>query len=286
MAAKAHIRSNSFPSSTHPITKDVEEQLHRFQSSEAASTSSSSLSSMCQRLGSLKDLHDSVGDWLQLSQTQQVLSNQIHRKSVECLLDESMGTLDVCGTVRDIVSEMKGCIQELESSFRRKRAADSCLACEVQSYIISRKKIKKLVAKTLESLKRMEKQNILKKGAWEDEAPLKLLREVEHINISVFESLLCYLSRPKARSNSWSLVSKMLSTKPISSGASVENEAEDLDINLLILKSSKVQTIQAHDVQKLAEALESGIREIEDVLDCISRCLVKTRVSLLNIMSC
>ncbi|KAK4751499.1 hypothetical protein SAY87_004981 [Trapa incisa] len=285
MAAKVHVRSNSFPSRTHPVTIDVEEHLLRIQSSEAASTSSSSVSSVSQKLGSLKDLHDSISDWLQLSQTQHALSNQINRKSLECLLDGSLVALDVCGTLQDIVSQMKGCIQELESSFRRKRAVNLSLASEVESYFCSRKKIKKLASKTLSSLKRMEKQNDLKNDSLEDEAALNLLGQVHLANISVFESFLCFLSRPHMRSSSWPLVSKVMWTKRVSSGASEANEAEELDINLLSLKSSKVQNIQACDVLKLAGALESGIGEIEDALDCIFRCLVKTRVSLLNIIS-
>ncbi|KAK4767736.1 hypothetical protein SAY87_002877 [Trapa incisa] len=66
---------------------------------------------MYQKLGSLKDLHESISDWVQLSQTQQVLSNQNNKKSAECLLDGSLGTLDVCGTLQDIASEMGDAIR-------------------------------------------------------------------------------------------------------------------------------------------------------------------------------
>ncbi|OWM70603.1 hypothetical protein CDL15_Pgr014276 [Punica granatum] len=197
MAAKIHIRSNSLPSRTHPVTNNVEEQLLRLRSSEAASTSSSA-ASVCQKLGCLKDLYDSINDWLQLSRTQQVLSNQNHRKCVEDLLDGSLRILDVCGTLRDVLLQMKGCIQELASSFRRKRGSESGLASEVESYTLLRKKMRKLISKICDSLNKMEKQNILKKAAEEeDEAALNVLREVEQISIFVFESNLCFLFRPK-----------------------------------------------------------------------------------------
>ncbi|XP_031407015.1 uncharacterized protein LOC116215444 [Punica granatum] len=280
MAANAHIRSNSFPSRTHPAIDNVEEQLARLQSSEGGS-SSSSASSVCQKLGGLKDLYDSIDDWLQMSLTQQDLSSQNNRKCMEDLLDGSLRTLDVCGTLRDVLSQMKGCIQELELSFRRKRGSDSGLASEVEAYVISRKKMKKLISKTLESLKKMEKQSNLNKAAEEeDEAALNVLREVEQINISVFESLLCFLSRPKTRSSGWSVVSKLKSSKRIScEGAADANEIEELDHELLALKLSKVSSIQVCGTLKQAESI---IQETEEVLECIFRCLVKTRVSLLN----
>ncbi|OWM70606.1 uncharacterized protein LOC116214543 [Punica granatum] len=108
MTAKAHIRSNCFPSRTHPVIDNVDEKLLRLRSSKAAS-SSSSASSVCQELGGLQGLYDSIDDWLRLSQTQQVLSHQ-NRKCMEDLLDGSLRTLDVCGTLRDVLSQMKGSI--------------------------------------------------------------------------------------------------------------------------------------------------------------------------------
>ncbi|OWM70602.1 uncharacterized protein LOC116214545 [Punica granatum] len=286
MAVKAHIRSNSFPSRTHPVNDNVEEQLLWLRSSEAASTSSS-ISSVCQKLGGLKDLLDSIDDWLQLSHTQQVLSNENRRKCVEDLLDGSLRTLDVCGTLRDVLSHMKGCIRELESSFRRKREVDLGLTSEVESYIMSRKKMRKLISKTLESLKKMEKQSNQNKAAEEDdEAALDVLREVQQINISVFESLLCFLSGKRTRSNGWSMGSKVMSAKRISCQAAADaNEVEALDSELVALKSSKVNGVQVRAALKQAEALQSVIQEIEEVLECIFRCLVKTRVSLLNSIS-
>ncbi|OWM70607.1 hypothetical protein CDL15_Pgr014280 [Punica granatum] len=136
---------------------------------------------------------------------------------------------------------------------------------------MSRKKMRKLVSKTLESLKKLEKQSNLKKSAEEkDEADLNILREVEQINISVFESLLCFLSRPKARSNGWSVVPKLMWSKSISCEAVADAaEVEDLDNELLALKSGKVNSTQVHAALKQTEALESSIQEIEEVLECI-----------------
>ncbi|OWM70604.1 hypothetical protein CDL15_Pgr014277 [Punica granatum] len=206
---------------------------------------------------------------------------------MEDLLDGTLRTLYVCGILQDVLSQMKGCIQELESSFRRKRGSELGLASEVESYLMSRKKMRKLVSKTLDSLKKMEKQSNLKKAAKEeDEAALNVLREVEQVNISVFESLLFFLSKPKTRSNGWSMGSKVMPAKRISCEVVAEaNELEAFGSELLALKLSKVNSVQVRTALKRAEALESSIKETEEVLECILRCLVKTRVSLLNIIS-
>ncbi|CAL2262136.1 unnamed protein product [Prunus armeniaca] len=51
-----HTRSNSFTSRPHPIVQEVDEHLCRLRSSEATSTSSSSIS---HKLSGLQDLHGS-----------------------------------------------------------------------------------------------------------------------------------------------------------------------------------------------------------------------------------
>ncbi|OWM70609.1 hypothetical protein CDL15_Pgr014282 [Punica granatum] len=142
--------------------------------------------------------------------------------------------------------------------------------------------MKKLISNSFKSLKKLESPNILNNDS-EKKAALKILTEVERMSVSVFESLLCFLLRPRARSNSRSFVSKTLSSKQIP--CENVNEVEDLNVKLLVLKSGKESNIQVHDVRKKAETLESSIQEIEEVLECISRNLVKTRVLLLNIIS-
>ncbi|PKI55152.1 uncharacterized protein LOC116215329 [Punica granatum] len=275
--AASHIRSNSLPSSTHPLSNTVEEQLQWLRSCEATSSSSS----MCQKLGGLKDLYDSVDDWLQLSLAQQVLSNQNNRQCIKDLLDGSLQTLDVCGTLLEVLTQMKDSIRELESSLRRRTAS----ANELDAYIASRKKMKKVICRMMENLKKIEKkQNILKKeDKVEQEAALSMLREVGQISLSVFESLLSFLCKPKTRSNGWSLVSKVVSSKRISREAlTTASEVEELDTELLVLKSGKDKNILIHNVQKHVQALESSIWEIEEVSECAFRSLLKTRVALLN----
>ncbi|KAI9123644.1 hypothetical protein K1719_004944 [Acacia pycnantha] len=81
MAATAlHIRSNSFPSASHPILSQFEEHLNRLKSSETASTS------ICQKLGSLMllDVCIIAKDCLQQSkESVQELQSVIRRRGTE-----------------------------------------------------------------------------------------------------------------------------------------------------------------------------------------------------------
>ncbi|XP_027769756.1 uncharacterized protein LOC107026508 [Solanum pennellii] len=66
-----HARSSSFPSISHPIVSQLDEQLSRLTSSSVAT--SSSLSSFTSRFGDLENLSDYTQDLLQLPHVQQAI---------------------------------------------------------------------------------------------------------------------------------------------------------------------------------------------------------------------
>ncbi|KAI6688437.1 hypothetical protein NL676_025265 [Syzygium grande] len=241
----SHFRSISLPSRSHPLTTTVEEHLSRLRSSQTVSSSSSA----SQSLGELEDLYDCIDDLLRLPLTQQ----------------------------------MKECVQELKSSFRRKKRGDSSFSFEVEGYINSRKKLNKLITKYLRNLKKKGP-----KKASLNEATFSVLTEAGEISLSVFGSLLGFLALTCAstKPRGWSLVSKLLEAKCVScDGGEETNEVQGLDALLLSLRSSKDINNQAGDLSKRLEELEPSIQEIEDDLECIFRRLVKLRVSLLNIVN-
>ncbi|KAF5740931.1 hypothetical protein HS088_TW11G01013 [Tripterygium wilfordii] len=64
------------------------------------------------------------------------------------------------------------------------------------------------------------------------------------------------------------------------------SEVEKIEADLLVLTSAKtINSSLVQNVLKGLEALESSIREVEEELDCVCRRLMKTRVSLLNILN-
>ncbi|KAM7255878.1 hypothetical protein ACFE04_011619 [Oxalis oulophora] len=189
-----HTRSISLPPRSHPAIASVNEQLCRLR---ALSLEKSSLS-VFQQLSCLKELNECVESFLELQGTQQALSKESVRESV---LDGSLRMLDLCGTTRDIFSQTKESLQGLESTLRRSRGSESSLKNEVSQYMESKKKLSKVVNNCLKNVKISQKKNP------ETATVIGTIEEIEEISISVFESLLCFISVPKLRSK-WSMVSK------------------------------------------------------------------------------
>ncbi|KAF8377727.1 hypothetical protein HHK36_031111 [Tetracentron sinense] len=286
----SHVRSISLPSRSHPLTVSVEEQLYRLRTSEATSPSSVS-----HNLGVLNDLYECVDGMLQLPLTQQAFSHERNEKWLDAVLDGSLRLLDVCGTTRDVLSQMKECVQDLESSLRRRKGGEFGIANKVGAYMISRKKVNKVIHKCLRDLKIMKKYTL---SALVDKdhdlvAMVSMLREVEAITLSVFESLLSFVSGPKARSkpSGWSFVSKLMQTKHVSCEGEESNinEVEKADVAVYALNNKKscneIDVVQVQNVQKRLGALEFSIQDLEEGLESMFRRLIKTRVSLLNMLN-
>ncbi|OVA12126.1 Protein of unknown function DUF241 [Macleaya cordata] len=230
-----HARSVSLPTESHPLSLAVEEQLCRLKSSELASSSS-----ICHNLAGLKDLYECVEDFIQLESTQ-----------------------------KGCPVTMKQCVQDLQSSIRRRTN-------EIGAYITSRKKVSKVIRKCLADLKKMDSKNN------DLVAEISVLREVEATTLAIFESLLFFVSGPKQ--SSWSLVSKLMPNKRVAhKGEEETSEVMKVDVALKAFISHK--NIEVNNVQKPLKALEMSLQDLEDGLESVFRCLVKNRVSLLNILN-
>ncbi|KAK8522270.1 hypothetical protein V6N13_115247 [Hibiscus sabdariffa] len=94
----------------------------------------------------------------------------------------------------------------------------------------------------------------------------------------------------ESKSTKWSLVSKLMSSKHITcQGEATEtNEFEKVDSILCTLidnKTRKSGKISSDGAQIELQKLESSIQDFEDGVECLLRLLIKTRVSVLNILS-
>ncbi|MCL7022961.1 hypothetical protein MKW94_020515 [Papaver nudicaule] len=241
-----HARSISLPTESHPLNLAVEEQLRRLRSSQPA-TSSSSISNS---LAGLKDLYESVEDFISTHDG----------KCLDTVLDGSIMLLDVCSIIKDVLSQMKQSVQDLQSSIRRH-------SNEVETYMSSRKKVTKVIRKCLTDLKRTAN----KKNDLVDD--ISLLKEVETTTLAVFESILSFVSEPKQNKF---LISKLMSTK-----GSAQQISEVMKIDIAL----KSKGVEVKDVQKPLEAVEMNLQDLEDGLESVFRCLIKSRVSLLNILN-
>lgn len=274
--ASCHVRSISLPSESHPLTQSVKVRLGRLRSSQETSSLN------CQGLsGLLKSLYESVDDFIQLPLTYQAISNVQHQGSVDEVLDRSLRLLEVCGATKDIFSQMKECLKDLESSIRRKRG-ESSLAGDIEAYMISRKKLKKMISKS-KSFRSLKTKEDISEAQDKDTTLVTLTREVEEISVAVFASLLSSISlTPKSKGNGWSVVSKLLKSRSTVDA----KEVGMINAEVLAWRSSKdISLVQVQNLLKHLEASQSSIQEVEEELEFAYRLLLKTRVSLLNILT-
>ncbi|CAA0812469.1 Arabidopsis protein of unknown function (DUF241 [Striga hermonthica] len=266
--ASFHIRSNSFPSQSHPTAKDVEGHLERLKASQDASTST-----ICKNLASLRDLHEGINDMVQRSSIQQELALLQNENWTNELLEGSLRLVDLCGFSRDVLCLTKESIQELQSSIRRQ-------ADDADAYAVSRKKVNKMVNKCIKNMKTSNQNS----------SPIsptgKILKEAESLDLSILKSLLVVLSGQKdsPTNKSWStLLSKFTqSTNRVHSEA--DRESGDMDLcSLSIHKSTK--NIDRRTMLMQLRASEMIVQEIEECVEALFRSLVRTRVSLLNAIS-
>ncbi|KAB1216888.1 hypothetical protein CJ030_MR4G016099 [Morella rubra] len=216
----------------------------------------------------------------------QAVAKKHNEKWFNELLDGSLRLLDVGNVARDALLQTKERILEFQSTLRRRRGSRMELAKEVEKYLTCRKVVKKAMQKASQRMQSnfKEKSN--------DSLPIvTMLKGVEKTTILAFESLLTFMvgTKLQSKSSSWSLVSKLVHPKRVTCEDEEANEFEKLDAALQSLINHKTSqsdsTEQVENVQDCLGELESSIQNFEEALEHLSRRLVKTRVSLLNIFN-
>ncbi|TYI98295.1 hypothetical protein E1A91_D01G204000v1 [Gossypium mustelinum] len=277
MAAQTthHARSNSFPlqSRPNPLVSEIDEHLNRLRDSEETSTSSS----ISHKLNGLQDLYDCVDKLLRLPFSQQELAQEQNKGPVDELLDGSLRLFDPCNTTKDILLQTKGSIQDIQSVMRRRPCGEVEL---VEDY-----------HKALKNVKGVETKRIFSSSNdHETKAMVSLLREAEAVTSSMFEYLFTLISGPMERSKcgSWALVSKLLHHKRIAceqTGRRDINEFEKVDAALRSVMSQKMSKSENVEMPRQLKELELCVQDLEDGLECLFRCMIKARVSLLNALN-
>ncbi|KAJ7944081.1 DUF241 domain protein [Quillaja saponaria] len=285
MASKYHVRSISLPSTSHPSTVRVEEELNKLRTWEATSTSTSG--SIYNGLSGLEELYISLDDLLNMTSTQQVVSCKQQEKCVEELLDGSVRILDICGITRDILLQIREHVQDLQSALRR-RKGDSSIQSKVAEYKSFRKNMKKNSKKLIITLKQMENKfgpSPLLDQDHHLSAKIRVLREVTTMNICIFQSLLSFLAVPVSmpKATKWSLFTKLMQKGVVACEENPENLSELHNVDAALSSLGKYTTTDA--AHERLEALEVTIESLENGLEIVFRRLIKSRACLLNLIS-
>nr|KYP66546.1 hypothetical protein KK1_012842 [Cajanus cajan] len=203
----------------------------------------------------------------------------------------SVGLLDTCGSARELLSLMKEHVLELQSALRRK-GVDSSVNNQICAYICFRKRARKDITKRLKALKTME--NCFKSCSCplldiDHHVPMviNVLREISKITILFFKKLLLFMCAPVLSNSGRSLLGRIVSTRD-DKEKRVINEMGDIDIALCSFHRRFKKIDAKSDVQIVKRRLgevEGSIRELEEGLDCLFRCMIQQRVSLLNLLT-
>ncbi|MED6147215.1 hypothetical protein PIB30_042092 [Stylosanthes scabra] len=305
MASKYQLRSISLPSRSHPSTIRVDEELIKLKTWEEATSTSSTPTSKSISIGFslLQDLYLSLDAFLNMSSTQNVISqiqgdgDDDEKKYVEEVLDGSMRVLDICGITRDIMLQIKENVQSLHSSLRRRKGDSSSVEKSVLEYNFFTKKMKKNAKKVITNLKHMENKfgvsPILNNLGDHFGAVVRVLREVIQMNLFVFQSLLSFLSMSKSKSKStkWLMVAKFVHKGVI---ACEDNNNNSQNVNELQCVEASLSTLlieganngeKMHFAHEKLEALENVLESFDNDLESTFRYLIKTRSTLLNVIS-
>ncbi|KAK4764013.1 hypothetical protein SAY87_013451 [Trapa incisa] len=282
---KLHVRSISLPSKLHPTYAKIDEKLNEFRSWSATCTSSSV--SVLEGLPRAKELYFCCfEEVLCRRNAQQILGKHRQEKSVEGLLEGSVKILDVCAISRELLWKIKERVRDLQSTIRRRKTGQS-LEVEAARFAELRKTVKKQVKGLIASLKQMRNEIIgvsPSVSSNEDDQLSEIIRmliQVQLSSILVFHLLFSFLAQPRQARGS--VMSRMIHRQ----GGDL-NDMEGIDASLRSLYKVKRFgdfEILHQKVRKQLGELDFNVGRIEDGLESIFRQLIRTRASLLNIIS-
>ncbi|KAJ9536148.1 hypothetical protein OSB04_un000672 [Centaurea solstitialis] len=248
-SSTSHFRSISLPSRlTNPSCTKIETKINELKALGSLVVSSESIQS---GLVGLAELYVCVEELVRSPKTQPALSRHQNGNLVEDALDRSIGLLDLCSTLKDLLMLMRENVQILQSSLRRKGDVDHHVSLMVN----------------------------------------KVLGEVYALTISQFKSVLVFVSTKTKSTSGVQLISKLVSKSTSTQAKSITSisEMETIDLVITSLQKSLCNgDTNNPDIQmtlKKLHILDASLEGFEAGLDCIFRRLIQSRASVLNINS-
>ncbi|KFK30212.1 hypothetical protein AALP_AA7G232400 [Arabis alpina] len=279
MIIKNQLRSISLPSRSHPSTSEIEEALNKVKAINTTTTCSSQ--SILMSLAGLEELYNCTEAFLKMGSTQRAMSSD-GSEFMEEMLDGSLRLMDICSVSRDLMVETHEHVLGVQSFVRRKKVAGGGgyqLDVAVSGYVGFRKNMRKEAKKLLGSLKNIDgrstSSSLVNNGQHDEHiaAVIDAMRRVVSVSVLVLKSFLEFLSG--RQSNIKSKLASVLKKKK-DHNDETKNELESLDSAICCSRD---------DLQEKLEEVEMSIDGFEKNLEGLFRRLIRTRASLLNIIS-
>ncbi|PSS29942.1 Pyridoxal 5'-phosphate synthase subunit PdxS like [Actinidia chinensis var. chinensis] len=230
-----------------------------------------------------------IDELLKLKLTQQALSLHRHEEWIDGVLDGSLRLIDGCGIIREVISQIREHIRDLQSALRR-RKGDSSAGSSIARYTCFRNKVKKDAKKLMEEVKQIDKR-IEESSLFgldnQVSSVISILREVVVASSSIFHSILLFLSistlKPKA--TRWSLVSRLKGTVVGEDRHIKVTELENVDFSLHTRWKCSCERDGKQIAQNRLGPLKMSIEAVENCLECLFRTVIRARASILNVVS-
>ncbi|KAK9069479.1 hypothetical protein SSX86_011383 [Deinandra increscens subsp. villosa] len=295
-ASRRPVRSVSLPCRSHPNTDRMEKLLNEVNTWESTlSSSNPSADMICSGFSHLTALYECLEDLFNtnnLSQTSSLFGNDSEKKWTDEILDVSVMLLDECSNTSDVTSQTKQLLRDFGCDLRRNGGYSS--GSIIAKYTEFRNKLKKEIKRSMSSLKQVENKIrscpalMVDSENYHQMWVVSVYREVTAFSIVVFRLLLdflgipCLRTRPRGR---WTMVSRFLSGggKVVPEDKADTNENEFHRLNAA-LSSEKQEFIQ-QAVPKNLEALDAALERVNSHQHSMSRRLIRTRASILNMVS-
>ncbi|KAK6115690.1 hypothetical protein DH2020_035205 [Rehmannia glutinosa] len=227
---------------------------------------------------SLKELHDSVNRLLHSPHTKLEIIRHGGEKLAHDLSEASLKMADSCAAAKDLILIAKDHLQNLQSSFRRtavESAADHG-SNDFAPHRLPRKQLKKAILKRLDSLKGMKNTCVAAASPPPEDrnlaAVVDLLKEVRATTLLMVRSLLSLIALPNRDG------------KP-------DSGRKDPFFRLRLTRVDslrfweKCDAAEIRAAAKRLEEVESVVEDMEAELEHMFRRLIRTRASLLNILT-
>ncbi|KAI3499901.1 hypothetical protein L1887_35715 [Cichorium endivia] len=288
-------RSITLPCRSHPSTYRIEQVLNKVKTWETTSSlSNPSAETICSGVSQLMKLYECLDDLVKtcLSQNPTISRNQ-NMKWTDELLDESVSFLDILSNTADVLLQTRHQLRDLGCDIRRKGGPS--MESIISSYIVFRKKLRKDLKRSFARLKEVD--NMIYDCSFLADfenhhltSVIRVFRQVSASTTVILRLLLKFLATPvfkKIPTGRWTALSRYISKGKVVPEEKADtniNELQRLDATLFGYSTSYKQEFVLI-VQKKLEEFEATVVGINSHLESMSRRLISTRTSLLNLVS-
>ncbi|XP_068639333.1 uncharacterized protein [Aristolochia californica] len=263
-----HVRSTSLPNRFDPLIAQLKDQIHGLKSWHSAPDRLTS-AWVCSGLNRLKLIHDSLDDFIQLPQSQDSLRRRSHL--VENLLEHFLRFADAFGIFR---AALVAFLEEMKATQVAIRSRRQECESRVDAYVKCRRRLKKEVLPLLAVVREIAKKAMVVPAEEEEMELAGILREVSLVTVRVSAAVFGAVVGSQGSSRSFMGLRRRKREERLREF----EEASGEEVRRFMKREEKTALRRLEALEKCVAGFE---RESEKVFGSV----IRTRVSLLNVVT-